>query len=282
MSAPQAERFRGLRVLEVRRVEDVTPRMRRVVLGGAELDGFGTGPTIKLLIPPDGLDTPQWPRQGPDGRALWPEAAYRPVPRTYSVRRYDAAQGELWVDFVLHGGDGPAARFVRRAKAGDLLGVGGPGGRTLPEADHVLLAGDHSGLPAIAALLEQFAPHVRGQVFLEIPDAADAQDLPAPAGVRITYLCRNGAEAGTTRLLEEAVRAAALPSAETLAAWVTAESSAARALRAHLRDERGLTTRRLVAVGYWKRGMSEPAYHDAHDHDRDADYHAAARAEAGA
>lgn len=279
-TASGLRRYRHMRVLEVLRVERVTAGMRRIVLGGPEIAGFGTGPNIKLVIPPEGIAEPEWPMEGPDGRAIWPPEASRPVPRTYSVRRFDAARGELSVDFVLHGHDGPAARFVRRARPGDRVGVGGPGGRTLPEAPCVLLAGDHSGLPSIAAILERLPRAARGLALLEVSDAADEQDLAAPPGVRIAYLHRNGAAPGTTRLLEEAVRAADLPPSGRLAAWVATESAAARALRAHLRDERGLEPRALVAVGYWKRGMSEAAYHAAHDHDRDADYHRMAREEA--
>ena len=274
-------RYRGMRVLEVLRVEAVTAHMRRVVLGGPEIAGFGTGPTIKLLIPPEGLAEPEWPIEGPDGRAIWPPEPRRPIPRTYSVRRFEPQRGELWVDFALHGHDGPAARFVRRARPGERIGVGGPGGRVLPATETVLLAGDLSGLPSIAAILERLPPTTRGFAFLEVPDARDEQQIAAPPGVSVRYLHRNGAEPGTTRLLEDAVRATDLPPAGAMAAWVAAESGAARALRAYLRDERGLPPRDLVAVGYWKRGMSEPAYHAAHDHDRDADYHEAAR-EAGA
>ncbi|MFG1478076.1 siderophore-interacting protein [Xanthobacter sp. V4C-4] len=277
--APAGPRYRHLRVLEVVRVEAVTARTRRIVLGGPEVAGFGAGPNLKLLIPPDGLVEPEWPLEGPDGRPLWPPEPRRPVARTYSVRRFDAERGEVSIDFALHGQDGPAARFVRRARAGDTVGIAGPGGRGLPTAPTVLLAGDHSGLPSIAAILERLPPATRGLALLEVDDAAEEQDLAAPPGVRIAYLHRNGAEAGTTRLLETAVRAADLPAGDGVAAWVACESAAARALRAHLRDERGLSPRALVAVGYWKRGMSETAYHAAHDHDRDADYHRAAREE---
>lgn len=272
-------RYRQMRVLEVLRVEQLTPRMRRVVLGGAEIDGFGAGPNIKLLLPPEGLATPEWPMEGPDGRAIWPAPERRPVPRTYSVRRFDAARGEAFVDFTLHGHDGAAARFVRRAAPGDRVGVAGPGGRTLPRADHVLLAVDQSGLPSVAALLERMPADTVGQAFIEVDDAAEEQDLAGPRGVRITYLHRQGAEAGTTRLLEDAVRAMPLPPADRMAAWIASESSATRALRGYLRDQHGMTPRAFVAVGYWKRGLSESAYHDAHDHDRDADYHRAAREE---
>ncbi|MGR7996242.1 siderophore-interacting protein [Xanthobacter sp. ZOL 2024] len=272
MSGTPTGRYRGMRELEVRRAEQVTPHMRRVVLGGAELAGFGSGPNIKLLIPPPGLATPQWPMPDKDGGAIWPPAPFRPVPRTYSVRRFDAARGELWVDFALHEAGGPGADFARRARRGDLVGVGGPGGRTLPPADHVLLAGDQTGLPSIAAILEELPAHVRGHAFLEVAEAADAQPLEGPAGVQITYLYRDGAAPGTTDLLEAAVRGTHGIGGPGWAAWVATESAAARALRGHLRADRNMAAAMLAVAGYWKRGMSEPAYHAAHDHEHDHEH----------
>lgn len=276
---PRAQRYRGIRILEVVRAEQVTPGMRRLVLGGAEMEDFGTGPNVKLLIPPPGLAAPEWPLLGADGQPDWPAPERRPAVRTYSVRHVDRARSQLWVDFALYAAPGPAADFARRARPGDLLGVGGPGGRALPAAGFHILAGDHSGLPSIAAILASLAPDARGCALLEVDDAAEEQALAAPPGFAVRYLHRDGAPAGTTRLLEQAVRMLQVPQGLTLSAWVATESAAARALRAHLRDERGLGPRALVSVGYWKRGMSESDYHAAHDHDRDADYHRASREE---
>lgn len=278
----QPRRYRGLRVLHVLRGERLTPRLHRLVLGGAEMEGIKDGPNLKLLIPPEGLAVPQWPVEGPDGRALWPAAAERPVVRTYSVRRLDRARGELTVDFVLHGAGGVASTFAARAQPGDAVGIGGPGGRALPLADFHLMAGDHSGLPSIAAILERLPAEAKGAAFIELPDAGEELDLARPAGVRLVYLHRNGASAGTTTLLQDAVTAMNWPDGQRVAAWIAAESTAARALRAELKEVRRLPPRDLVAVGYWKRGFSETDYGAAHDHDRDADYHRAAEQEEAA
>lgn len=272
-------RYRGLRVLQVKRAIQLTPRMRRLVLGGPEFEGIPDGPNLKLLIPPQGLAVPKWPLQGADRRPIWPDEPERPTVRTYSVRRLDRVAGELWVDFVLHGAGGVAAAFAARARPGDPVGIGGPGGRDLPLADFHLLAADQSGLPSVAAILERLPMDARGVAFVEVADAAEEQALVHPRGVRLVYLRREGREAGTTTLLHDAVRAMDWPDRPRISAWVAAESSAARSLRRYLRDVRGLLSRDLVVVGYWKRGMSESAYHEAHDHDRDEDYHRAAAEE---
>ncbi|MFG1343275.1 siderophore-interacting protein [Xanthobacter autotrophicus DSM 431] len=261
-------RYRGIRVLEVLRAEQITPRMRRLVLGGTELEGFGTGPNIKLLIPPEGVERPEWPLAGADGRAIWPADGLRPAVRTYSVRRFDAARGEVWVDFACHGGHGPAARFAQRARPGDLVGVGGPGGRTLPPADFHILAGDHCGLPSIAAILEELAPEARGAAFIEVEDEAEAIPLRRPTGVSVSYLFRHGA-AGATSLITDALDRLPVPERLSVSAWIAAESDAVRTARARLTARLGLPRSSMVAIGYWKRGISEPDYDVLYGHDRD-------------
>jgi hypothetical protein len=48
-----------------------------------------------------------------------------------------------------------------------------------------------------------------------------------------------------------------------------------------VRDEGGLTRRQFLAVGYWRYGMDETRYHEAHNNDRDEDYFRALREEKG-
>ncbi|MFG1372429.1 siderophore-interacting protein [Xanthobacter oligotrophicus] len=266
---PRAARYRGIRVLEVLRTEQITPRLRRIVLGGAEIEGFGTGPNIKLLIPPEGVQHPQWPLAGADGRAIWPAEGFKPAVRTFSVRRFDPLRGEVSVDFACHGGHGPAARFARRARPGDVVGVGGPGGRTLPPADFHILAGDACGLPSIAAILENLPSHAQGAALLEVEDEADALALHKPDGVSLTWLYRHGAPAGTTTLIADGIRALRVPEGLAVSAWIAAESAAVRAARTHLVSERQVERAAVVAIGYWKRGIAEPDYDAAFRHDRE-------------
>jgi NADPH-dependent ferric siderophore reductase len=72
----------------------------------------------------------------------------------------------------------------------------------------LLLVGDETALPAIAAILEGLAPETVGIAYLEVPVDADVQILRAPAGVEVVWLPRNGAEHGTLILATVAERLA--------------------------------------------------------------------------
>ena len=239
------------RLLQVRRSERVTPRMIRVTLGGDELAGFGgDGPDrrIKMFFPVPGQDRPAVPR-ATSGGPLWPTGEARPAIRTYTVRRFDAAAGELDVDFVLHEGHGPAAAWARDAQPGSWVGVSEPGGRYEPDpaADFHVVIGDETALPAVATVLESLPAGAPALAFLEVADAAEEQSLPGDAQVH--WVHRGDREAGVP--LAEAVQAAEFPPGRGQA-WLSGESACVKDLRKHLLDERGIDRRAVYATGYWR------------------------------
>ncbi|MAS33199.1 MAG: NADPH-dependent ferric siderophore reductase [Anaerolineaceae bacterium] len=264
---------RMLRTLQVIRTTDVTPHMRRVTLGGEEIEGLDTaaGPNIKVFLPRPGQTKPVLPTIGPDDRPVFPPEDQRPYTRTYTVRAYRADAGEMDVDFVLHGDDGPASRWALNAQPGDYIGIAGPGNQAPPfrEAEWYLLAGDETALPAISTILEQLPDSAQGVAFIEVADAAEEQTLRCPANVQLTWLHRDGAAPGRNTLLEDAVRAVDLPESGVFA-WVAAESAAVRAIRTYLRTERGYNRNNLYAVPYWKAGVAEEEYHDERHEEMDA------------
>lgn len=239
------------RLLQVRRSARITPRMVRVTLGGDELAGFGgEGPDrrIKMFFPVPGQDRPALPR-ATSGGPLWPAGEPRPSIRTYTVRRFDAAAGEMDVDFVLHEGHGPAAAWARDARPGAWVGVSEPGGRYVPdpEAAFHLVVGDESALPAVATVLEALPVGVPALAYLEVADAAEEQPLPRVADVH--WVHRGDRTAGEP--LADAVRTAALPAGRGQA-WLAGESACVRELRRHLLDDRGLHRRAVYSTGYWR------------------------------
>ncbi|MHA6793132.1 siderophore-interacting protein [Pseudonocardia bannensis] len=239
------------RLLQVRRSEQITPRMIRVTLGGEELAGFpGEGPDrrIKMFFPVEGQERPAIPRASTGG-PVWPTGEARPAIRTYTVRRFDAGAGELDVDFVLHEGHGPAAAWARAAGPGAWVGVSEPGGRYVPDpaATFHLILGDETALPAVATVLQALPAGVPALAFLEVADTDEEQRLPGSA--EIHWVHRGGREAGTP--LVETVRAAELPDGAGQA-WLAGESAAVRDLRKHLLDDRKLDRRAVYATGYWR------------------------------
>lgn len=254
-----------MRVLTVGRVVRLTPRMVRVTLGGDDLAGFQSldpEDHIKVFFPRLGETMPVLPTLGPQGISL-PEGAPRPIARDYTPRRYDEAAGELDVDFVIHG-DGPASAWAEQAAPGQVLGVGGPrGSHVVPYAfDWYLLCGDETVLPSIARRLEEFPAGARVIAFVEVAGPSEEQPLSTRANLDLTWLYRNGAEPGTTDLLERAVRELDFPAGDYYA-WISGEATSLRPIRRHLLHERGANKDWVHFSGHWKRGTANHDHHEA-------------------
>lgn len=246
-----------VRRLTVGRVEDLSRSLRRVVLTGEELHDFvALGPTdhAKVFFPalPGGpLDLPVI-----DGGRWTDRDDPRFLCRDYTIRTHHPDAGELVLDMAVHG-HGPAGRWAAQASAGQELGLYGPKTSKIPpmDRDWYVLGADETGLPALTNWLEQLPSAAGVQAFVEVDSPEDEVDLPTRDGVTVTWLHRNGAEAGTTALLADAV-------ARGLAAvhgpgwvWAGAEASVVRTIRG-LVTARGLDKTSFAMTGYWRRGVA--------------------------
>ncbi len=251
------------RVLTVRRIEHVTPQMLRVTLAGADLDGFvslGHDDHVKVLVPRPG-EEPSFPEIGPDGKPMI-DPANRPSLRDYTPRRYDAATGELDIDFALHEA-GPATEWAINAKPGDKLGLGGPRGSFVvaTDFDWYLLAGDETALPAIGRRLEELPATAKALVVVEVAGPQEEQAFTSKAEVSCIWLHRGTEPAGTTDGLDQALRGLALPTGDGYV-WIACETVIAKRLRAVMVDERQHPKAWIKAAGYWKRGQAD--FHETH------------------
>jgi NADPH-dependent ferric siderophore reductase len=89
-------------------------------------------------------------------------------------------------------------------------------------------------------------------VIAEVADASSRQELPMRDGVTVTWLQRDGDEAGTTTMLVDAVEMIAASLGPRVYAWGGAESRAVTAVRKHLRRQLGLRREQVSMVGYWR------------------------------
>jgi NADPH-dependent ferric siderophore reductase len=237
------------RRLTVARVERLPPQMVRVVLKGSELEGFtslGFDDHVKLFFPtPDDSVTAD---AGDTGAA---------VMRDFTPRRYDAAAGELWVDFFLHKG-GPAASWAAQATVGQTLVVGGPKGSAILAPDGIdghVLVGDETALPAIGRRLDELSPDTRTLVVVETDVNADRPVFPSRPALDVIWVARNQTADSPARQLIDTLRGVSLPPGRCFV-WVALESQAARAVRKFLCDERGIHRKWIKAAGYWQRGTA--------------------------
>ncbi|MBL0402578.1 siderophore-interacting protein [Microvirga aerilata] len=246
--------FREMRVVSA---ANITPRMRRVRLSGPDLARFATGGLhVRLLIPPRPGVAPRWPVTGEDGRPVWPTGEDRPIVRIYTIREIDVAKGEISIDVVLHEGeDTPGSSWAKQAAPGDVIGLMGPGGGDIPAADWYLFAGDETALPAISRILASLKAECRATAVIEVADSSEEQPLHSAAALDVRWVHRNGAPAGTTSLIEDAVRGIGLPSdGMRRFIWAGCEQKSCRCLKKLLRKEWQVPTSDHLVVAYWRAG----------------------------
>ncbi|WP_375000341.1 siderophore-interacting protein [Aeromicrobium sp. CTD01-1L150] len=258
--------------LSVLRNDLLTPTMRRLVLGDVpgetdQLDAFAAGWTgstdsyVKLVFLAVGHTYPE-PLDLAVIRETMPPQAW-PILRTYTVRRFDPEARELWVDFVVHGDEGVAGPWAAQAEPGETIHVRGPGGayRPDPEADHHLLVGDEAALPAITASLESLSAGSRATAFLEVAGPEEEQPVSSDADVDLRWLHRDGAQPGTTTLLDDAVRAWEWP-AGRVQVFVHGEAGLLSSVRPYLMKERGVARADASISAYWRHGDTEESFRE--------------------
>lgn len=231
------------RRLQVLRVTQLTPRMRRITLGGEELQGFtslGSDDHIKLLF----AETPEQ-QQALEAREMARDGGARPTMREYTPRRIDLEANELDIDFVLHG-DGPASTWATQATPGQYLDIAGPrASLVVPDMfDSYLLIGDETALPAIGRRLEGLPPGRRVVAVIQVEDVHEQQPLPSQAQVDVQWLIR-----GQDDVLAR-VQHMPLPEGRVYA-WVALEKALTRQVKAALL-EKGVPDDALKAAAYWR------------------------------
>lgn len=247
--------------MEVRRIEVLSPAMRRITLAGAELEGFlpaGPASYIKLIFPEPGQTEPTRPL--PDG----PRAVSM---RTYTPLAVRPEALEVDVDFVLHG-EGPASSWAVQASVGQVLFLMGPGpGYTLDAAatQHLLIA-DDSALPAVETILAALPVTARAQVLLEVISHAEQRPLHSAAQLDVSWLPRGTDHRTAGEPLAKALRTLPPVAAETRI-YLACEAAAMRRIRQLLIDELGVSRSQIVGRGYWKLDVVN---HPDHDYGDDA------------
>ncbi|WP_439821054.1 siderophore-interacting protein [Pseudomonas sp. HLG18] len=215
----------------LRHKQQLSPHLMRITLAGSAVSEMATwapDQRVKLFFPaPDGSPARLSQDEGWYARLRSMLADRRPPMRTYTIRHLRADQGEVDIDFVLHGETGPASRWALRAQPGEPMQILAPDSRySASEAGgfewkppqllrQLLLVADSTALPAAMGILDELAVLADpppAQVFLEVDSAADMLAVPDWPGLSVQWLIRE--QTGTTvagALMVEAVRKAALP-----------------------------------------------------------------------
>ena len=209
--------------------------------------------SVRLLVPSTAgqvLVLPTWN----GNEFLLPDGA-RPVLRTFTPLRFDAAAGRLDLEIVRHR-DGAVSTWAETVGRGAGAAISGPGRgyEVDPSASRYLLFGDETALPAVGQLLSALPADATVDVHLEIVVAEAQVALPAhPASTVTWHVAASGAAPGAG-LLQAARSEGAL--AENSRIWAAGEAASMQALRKLFFEERGVTRAQATIRGYWKPARS--------------------------
>ncbi len=225
-------------VLRVEDVYDLVPGFRRVHFSATDLfDDFQPGATDYLrLWFPDPVD------------------ADLEVQRGYTIVDPDPDAGTFVLDFVLHEPAGPAATWAAACAPGDEVAATVYGSQPFtigePEPAGVLLVGDAASIPAINSILGVVPHHLPVEVFLEWGDEREhAIPLAEHPGATVHRLRRGP---GATKVVD----ALAGRDWSDWKAWVGAERTTTKLVKAALKDQHGFPKSEVKATAYWIHGRS--------------------------
>jgi len=178
---------------------------------------------------------------------IFPDAQGHTTMRDYTPLSRDAANGELVLEFALHG-HGAAASWAQHAEPGMAAIIAGPkGSMIIPMAqDWHLLVGDASSLPAIRRRLAELPDSARVDVLLFRSDAGPEWSLPQRAGLAIRQLTAAEDVLAALRNWQ--------PPQGTGYAWCAGEGNLMRQLRSVLLEEKALPREGVKVAAYWRLG----------------------------
>jgi NADPH-dependent ferric siderophore reductase len=213
------------------RKTQLSPHMMRLTLVGPpvrEMATWAPDQRVKLFFPAaDGSQSRLAQEEGWYARFKSMLVDRRPAMRTYTIRHLRAEQGEVDIDFVLHGETGPASRWALRAQAGDSMQILAPdrhysaqqaGGfewKPPTALQQLLLVADSTALPAAMGILDELAVRAeppQTQAFFEVDTAQDMLAVPDWPGLSVQWLIRDESAATVAgALMVDAVQQASLP-----------------------------------------------------------------------
>ena len=221
--------------------QQLAPHYLALRLHGEDWEGFHSAAPddhIKLFVPDGPLENG------------------KPAMRDYTPRAFDAARGELVIEFALHDDPGPATAWAIAAQVGDAVEIGGPRGSTLiaPTLDWYWLLGDEAAIPAMLRRMAEW-PQANIRALAAVAGAQEELPLALAPAHGVQWVHRPASAAGDPAALLAALAAWDLPAGEGFI-WIAAEAGVAKALREALLA-RGHEPSRMKAAGYWTKGQAD-------------------------
>ncbi|MFY0641231.1 MAG: siderophore-interacting protein [Bermanella sp.] len=232
-----------MRMTQVAKVEHLSTHMRRIIVTGEDLDGFPIGQEgahVKAIFPRQGEAKPKL--------GLYPGA--KKWMRSYTIRAFNPVTKELTLDFAVNDHTGLATDWASKTKAGDFLGIAGPGPAKYPsyQADWHLIIADLTALPAAAAALEKLPEDAKGTTIIQVPTQQDIQALKAPRAVVVEWVI--GPYQAHNLLLEKVKTLSWMEGQPVI--FIAAESKHMQEIKQFVKTQSGYQAQQTYASAYWK------------------------------
>ncbi|GAB3089372.1 siderophore-interacting protein [Isoptericola nanjingensis] len=260
------------RRVRVHAVTELTGTLRRTTF--RDVDGADPGaPTslaalrapgpeghVKVFLPDPATGELHAPTLAADGGLQRPTGVVS-ISRDLTVRATRTVDGvaEVDIDWVLHGDEGPASAWASRAAVGAEVVLAGPRGSVgVPDGiGRLTLAGDETGLPALARWVAAVGADVPVTAIVEIGDDVDEAHVESEldgAAVEILYRTDGPGQ------LADAVRSLGGLEPDELFVGL-GEADDLVPVRRYLRRELGLPAEQVQVSGYWRRGTVNLDHH---------------------
>lgn len=239
----------NFRILRAKARREVFPGLIRVTLEGIDVQALTKdGIHLKLMMPEERGRNPVWPVVGENGGIAWPEGRDRLHARWVTIHDIRVDAREIDVDIAHHSG-GLISDWAALEEDAQEVGVIGPGGDAyLESTKNVVLAGDYTGLPAIARLIESVGGNVTGHVFAAAPSQKALEDYLPKSKLRVTAVEPGQFSASIADLVR------ACTNEPVTFGWFAGEFGAAQQVRKIFKSEFGLQKGEQLSIAYWRKG----------------------------
>ncbi|MEM9280006.1 MAG: siderophore-interacting protein [Pseudomonadota bacterium] len=237
--------------LSLKKREEIFPGIIRLTLSSDGLQNFPKdGLHVKLMHPKNTTEHPVWPGVAPNGMTVWPKGEDELHVRYFTIRNVRVDAGEIDIDVVQHKG-GMISDWAYSAAVGELIGIMGPGGGSVPDvAGNLLLAGDETALPAIARILEELPSGQKGKVVAAAPNLETLHSYLPSSNMEYHSLETASFRAECENFIEGLYTADIPPDY----AWFGGEFSNANDIRKIFKEKFGLSKGKQLSVSYWEMG----------------------------
>lgn len=250
------QRSRDNRLLSMRltiaEVGELSPGFVRVVLTGTALAEYvdpWPADAFKLVLPPETGASVDAPVRAGSGIPERSGGGGQPIRRAFTVRRFDSATHRLVMDMARHD-EGAGMEWLAAARPGDTVSLSG----MRPEwavtdgvRDHVLI-GDHTAVPAIAAIIESLGPEDSVSAYVAVSTPGDLELIPPHPNLALHRL--EGIDDIVAHTPEP------VTAGRRAQVWVAAEAGHVRLARTHITGNWGTKGADLLARAYWRLGTT--------------------------